>query len=442
MTRGEPCAAAFGPSPPLRGTASLPGDKSISHRALILAAMAVGRSRIEGLSEGTDVAATASALRALGARIERSGSGWDVDGVGTGALLQPAGPLDLGNSGTSARLLIGLLATHPVTATLTGDASLSGRPMARLLEPLRRLGAEFSCAPGGRLPLTVRGQAPAAPLTHRLSLPSAQVKSALLLSGLNAAGVTRVIERVPTRDHGERLLRAFGADLSVERDGEDVVLGLAGEAALRPQRLEIPGDPSAAAFLAVAALIVPGSELRLEGVCINPTRTALFTVLREMGGDLRFVDQREQGGEPAADILVRHSPLRGIGVPPELAPAMIDEFPIFFIAAAFAQGESRTSGLGELRLKESDRLAAMAAGLAAVGAVVKETGDGLIVRGNGGERLPGGATIDSRLDHRIAMSFAVAGLHSRNSITVNDMAPVRTSFPDFAPVLARLASER
>jgi 3-phosphoshikimate 1-carboxyvinyltransferase len=439
MTSAAPRPATFAASRPLRGTASLPGDKSISHRALILAAMARGRSRIEGLSEGADVAATAAALRAMGVSIERTGSLWEVDGVGSGGLLQPLGALEMGNSGTSARLLMGLLASHPVTATFTGDASLSRRPMERVMAPLRRLGAEFAAAPGGRLPLTLRGLCPAAPLTHRITVASAQVKSALLLAGLNIPGTTRVIERVRTRDHSERMLKGFGAQIAVEMDGEDEVISLAGESELRPQRVTVPGDPSAAAFLAVAALVVPGSAVRIENVGINPTRSGLWEILREMGADLRLSNPREQGGEPVADIDVRHSPLRGVDVPPELAPSMIDEFPIFFVAAAFAEGDSRTSGLEELRVKESDRLAAMAAGLAAVGVPVEERADGLVVAGSGGEPLAGGATVAACLDHRIAMSFAVAGLHARAPISVDDMCPVATSYPDFEAVLEALA---
>jgi 3-phosphoshikimate 1-carboxyvinyltransferase len=349
--------------------------------------------------------------------------------------------LDLGNSGTSARLLMGLLATHRLTATLTGDASLSRRPMARVMDPLRRLGADFAAAPGGRLPLTMRGCSPAAPLAHRMTVASAQVKSALLLSGLNVAGTTRVVETVPTRDHSERMLRGFGARLEIGRSGGETSIELHGEAELRAQRVEVPADPSAAAFLAVAALIVPCSELLIPGVGINPTRAGLFEVLREMGGDLRFENRREQGGEPVADLRVRHSALRAVDVPPEAAPSMIDEFPIFFIAAAFAEGESRTSGLGELRIKESDRLSAMAAGLQAIGVAVEEREDGLAVSGSGGEKLPGGGEIATHLDHRVAMSFAVAGLNARRPVHIGDMSPAATSFPDFESLLARLGGD-
>ena len=427
----------FRPRGPLRGTARVPGDKSISHRALMLAAITVGRSRIEGLSDGSDVLSTASALRAMGVRIDRDGDTWMVDGVGTGGLLQPVSDLDMGNSGTSTRLLAGLVATHPISATFTGDVSLSRRPMDRVIRPLARLGAEFASV-DERLPLTVRGIYPALPRTHRLDVASAQVKSSLLLAGLNTPGLTTVIEPVPTRDHTERMLRLFGADLNVDDGGERHIV-LRGEAELKPQHVRIAGDPSSAAFLAVAALIVPDSELRMEGVGVNPMRMGLFDTLRLMGGDISLANQRELSGEPVADLVVRQSPLTGVDVPPEAVPAMIDEFPIFFIAAAFASGTSRATGLRELRVKESDRIAAMAAGLRAIGAHAREHDDGLIVTGSGGRPLPGGATIASALDHRIAMSFAVAGLHANEPVTVDDMSSVATSFPDFAAALEALS---
>jgi 3-phosphoshikimate 1-carboxyvinyltransferase len=396
--------------------------------------MARGRSRIDGLSEGGDVRSTAAALGAMGVGIARDGASWTVDGVGTGGLLQPEGPLDLGNSGTSARLLMGLAASHPIAAAFTGDPSLSRRPMERVAAPLRRIGAGVELAPGGRLPLIVRGLCPAVPRTHLMELPSAQVKSALLLAALNIPGLTRIVEPVPTRDHSERMLRLFGADIAVE--GEEILLS--GEARLRPRTLEIPGDPSAAAFLAVAALIVPGSELRLEGVGMNPSRTGLFELLSGMGAAVEVSNRREPAGEPVADLFVRHGALSAIDVPPEIAPRMIDEFPIFFVAAALARGTTRTSGLGELRFKESDRLTAMAAGLRAIGVRVEEAEDGLLVQGSGGEPLPGGGPIDPRLDHRIAMSFAVAGLHSRQPVTVAGMSAADTSFPGFAALLEEL----
>jgi 3-phosphoshikimate 1-carboxyvinyltransferase len=435
MDESGPAPTVFGASGPLGGIARVPGDKSISHRALICAAMALGRSRIEGLSEGDDVRSTAAALRAMGVGIGREDGGWIVDGVGAGGLLQPEGPLDMGNSGTSARLLMGLIASHPIAADFTGDSSLSRRPMERVAEPLRRIGAEVTMAAGGRLPLILRGRCPAMPATHRMHVPSAQVKSALLLAALNIPGLTRIVEPVPTRDHGERMLRLFGADITV--DGDEIALR--GEAELRPQMFAVPGDPSAAAFLAVASLIVPGSELRIDGVGMNPTRTGLFELLREMGGDLIISNPRETGGEPVADLTVRHTALRGIEVPPAITPRMIDEFPIFFVAAAFARGTTHTSGLGELRFKESDRLAVMAEGLRAIGARVEEAEDGLTIEGTGGEPLPGGATIDPRLDHRVAMSFAVAGLHSRQEVTIADMSAADTSFPGFAALIQELA---
>jgi 3-phosphoshikimate 1-carboxyvinyltransferase len=397
--------------------------------------MAVGRSRIEGLSEGGDVRSTAEALRAMGVRIARDGPAWTVDGVGAGGLLQPEGPLDMGNSGTSARLLMGLVSSHPIAAAFAGDPSLSRRPMERVAAPLRRIGAEIALAPGGRLPLTVRGLCPAVPRTHRMTLPSAQVKSALLLAALNIPGLTRIVEPVPTRDHSERLLARFGADIAVE-GGE---IALRGESELRPRGLTIPGDPSAAAFLAVAALIVPGSEIRIEGVGVNPTRIGLFDLLVEMGADLAVSNRRESGGEPVADLAVRHSSLSAIDVPPDFAPRTIDEFPILFVAAAFARGTTRTAGLGELRFKESDRLAAMAEGLRAIGARVEEGEDGLAITGTGGDPLPGAAAIDPRLDHRVAMAFAVAGLHCRQPVTVADMKAADTSFPGFAALLESLA---
>jgi 3-phosphoshikimate 1-carboxyvinyltransferase len=424
----------------LSGAARLPGDKSISHRALMLAAMARGRSRISGLSEGADVGSTAAALQAMGALIERYEDGLrTVDGVGTGCLLQPQAALDMGNSGTSARLLAGLIASHPIQATLIGDASLSCRPMGRVIEPLSRIGAEFTASPGGRLPLTIRGLCPAVPREHRLQVASAQVKSALLLAGLNTPGRTRVIEPVPTRDHSERMLRQFGADLRVEQAGSDTIIDLYGEAELTPQDFAVPGDPSAAAFLVTAALIVAGSQVRVEGIGINPLRIGYFNILREMGADIRIENEREEAGEPVADIVARHSQLRAVEVPPDAAAGMIDEFPIFFVAAAFAEGASRTSGLAELRVKESDRIAVMAEALAAIGARVEEKEDGLVIHGTGGEPLAGGATVAARLDHRIAMSGAIAALACRAPVTIDDMAPADTSFPGFADMLAGLA---
>ena len=442
MDRADPGAAPrparFGPSGPLAGLAAIPGDKSISHRALMVAAMARGRTRIEGLCAGSDLHSTAAALAAMGVAIAREPGGWSVDGVGTGGLLQPPCALDMGNSGTSARLLMGLVASHRVTAAFTGDASLGRRPMDRVIAPLGRIGADIAAAPGGRLPLIVRGACPAVPRSTRLGIASAQVKSALLLAGLNIPGVTEVIEPAATRDHSERMLRLFGAEIEVDPSPGGRRIALRGESELSPHDVAIPGDPSAAAFLIVAALIVPGSELRIHGVGVNRMRAGLFDILTEMGADLIFSNRREQSGEPVADLAVRSSALRGVAVPPALIPAMIDEFPAFFVAAAFARGESRAHGLAELRVKESDRITAMARGLHAIGAAAQESDDGLVIQGSGGAPLAGGAVIASALDHRIAMSFAVAGLHCREPLTIDDMRPVDTSFPEFAATLAGL----
>lgn len=430
-------ARRFGPTGPLKGRIRVPGDKSISHRALMFGALAVGESRVTGLLEGEDVMATAAALRAMGATIERLAEGeWRIHGVGVGSLLQPQAPLDMGNSGTSTRLLMGLVASHPITVQFTGDASLSKRPMGRVTEPLGLMGADFSAT---TLPLTERGINPAVPIAYRLPVASAQVKSAVLLAGLNTAGITTVIEPVPTRDHTERMLEGFGADLWVEEVAGERVIHLRGEAELKPQQIEVPGDPSSAAFFAVAALIVPGSELTIENVGLNPTRAGLFEVLRQMGGSIEFLNRREVGGEPVADLLVRHSALTGIEVDPALAPSMIDEFPILFVAASMAQGRTTTSGLDELRVKESDRLSAMATALTGAGARVEEREDGLVIDGTGGEPLAGGGPITTHLDHRIAMSLAVAGLASRDGVEVDDTRPIATSFPLFEPLLDGLA---
>ena len=431
------------PSGPLRGTIRVPGDKSISHRSIMLGALAVGETRVTGLLEGEDVLSTAAAMRAMGASVERIGDGeWSVHGVGVGALLQPQAPLDMGNSGTSTRLLMGLVASHPISAQFIGDASLSKRPMGRVIEPLSQMGAAFDASEGGRLPLTVRGAMPAVPISYRLPVASAQVKSAVLLAGLNTPGITTVIEPVPTRDHSERMLRGFGADLSVEVEGDGTrVIRLVGEAELKPQTIEVPGDPSSAAFFIVAALIVPGSELTIQNVGLNPTRAGIVEVLRQMGGQIEEVNRREVGGEPVADLVVRHSALKGIAVDPAIAPSMIDEFPALFVAASLAEGTTVTTGLEELRVKESDRIAVMAAALAGAGARVTETADGLTIEGSGGEPLRG--TSNSRtkthLDHRIAMSMAIAGLASRDGVEVDDTRPIATSFPVFEALLDGLS---
>ncbi len=432
MAHPLPQELSVGPRGPLTGTITVPGDKSISHRSLMFAALAVGTSHITGLLEGEDVLATAAALRAMGATIERTGEGtWQVDGVGVGGLLQPATALEMGNSGTSTRLLMGVVASHPITATFTGDASLSGRPMGRVIEPLSQMGADITASPGGTLPLMVRGLCPAVPITYTLPVASAQVKSAVLLAGLNTPGITRVHEPVATRDHSERMLRGFGADITVEESDEGRIIAITGEAELQPQTITVPGDPSSAAFWLVAASIVPGSDILVGNVGLNVTRTGLIAALRLMGADITECDAREVGGEPVADLRVRHATLTAIDVPPDLAPSMIDEYPVLFVAAAFAKGRTVARGAHELRVKESDRIAAMKDALEACGVACEEFEDGLAITGTGGDAIPGGARIASKLDHRIAMSLTVAGLHAAKRITIDDVSPVATSYPVF-----------
>ncbi len=430
---------------PLKGRIRVPGDKSISHRSIMLGALAVGETRVTGLLEGEDVLSTAAAMRAMGATIERDADGmWHVHGVGVGGLLQPQAALDMGNSGTSTRLLMGLVATHPITATFVGDGSLSKRPMGRVIDPLSTMGAEFTASPGGRLPLTLRGISPAVPIEYQLPVASAQVKSAILLAGLNTPGITTVIEPIPTRDHSERMLRGFGAELTVDlADDGARVIRVRGEAELQPQDIVVPGDPSSAAFFVVAALLVEGSDLVVENVGLNPTRAALFDVLRLMGGSIEELDRRDVGGEPVADLRVRHSLLTGIAVDPAVVPSMVDEFPVLFVAAALAKGRTVTTGLEELRVKESDRISAMRAALELAGATVTETEDGLIIDGTGGDPLPGtaeGLSVVTHLDHRIAMSMAIAGIASKRGVEVDDTRPIATSFPVFESLLESAAA--
>ena len=424
---------------PLRGTVTVPGDKSISHRSLMLGALAVGETVITGLLEGEDVLATAAAMRAMGADIARGDDGvWRVHGVGVGGLLQPLVALDMGNSGTSTRLLMGLIASHPITATFVGDASLSRRPMGRVIDPLALMGANFTASPGGRLPLTMVGLCPAVALRYTLPVASAQVKSAVLLAGLNTPGDTVVVEPIATRDHSERMLAGFGAKLTVEASPEGRIITLSGEADLRPQTITVPGDPSSAAFPMVAALIVPRSDVTIANVGMNPTRAGLVKVLQAMGGDIAVENPRDVGGEPVADLRVRHSALTGIDLPGDDAASMIDEYPVLFVAAACAQGTSTFTGLDELRVKESDRIAVMAAGLTACGVPCTELPDGLSITGSGGDPVPGGATIAAHLDHRIAMSFAVLGLNARAAVTIDDQRPIATSFPGFVAMMQTL----
>lgn len=432
MSHSTPAPRQIHASGPLRGRVAVPGDKSISHRALMLSALAVGESRIEGLLEGEDVLATAAAMRAMGATITRGDDGiWTVYGVGVGGLMQPATALDMGNSGTSTRLLMGLVASHDITVTFIGDASLSSRPMARVIDPLSQMGADITASPGGRLPLMVRGSNPAMPISYTLPVASAQVKSAVLLAGLNTPGITRVIEPVATRDHSERMLAGFGADLTVEQTPEGRVISLVGEAELKPQQIVVPGDPSSAAFLVVAATIVPGSDVVVANVGLNPTRAGIFTALRMMGADITELDPRTVGGEPVADLRVRHAKLAAIEVPADLAPSMIDEYPILFVAAACATGTTVARGAHELRVKESDRIAAMAAALGEIGVRTEEYEDGLAIHGSGGGTLPGGGMIATKLDHRIAMSLSVAALVSDRPVEIDDASPIATSYPIF-----------
>lgn len=428
------------PSRALGGTIRVPGDKSISHRALIFGALAVGETRIAGLLEGEDVLATAETMRRLGAQVRRHADGtWSVFGVGVGGLCEPAEPLDFGNSGTGARLVMGLVAGHPITATFIGDASLSRRPMGRVITPLSEMGGHFHAREGGRMPLTLTGARRTLPITYRSPVASAQVKSAILLAGLNAPGVTTVIEPVPTRDHTERMLRAFGAHIETRQGKDGLEISLTGEPELTPCPIAVPGDPSSAAFPVVAALLVPGSEIVVQGITLNPHRAGLYTTLKEMGGDIEVMNQREEGGEPVADLRVRHSRLTGIDVPPERAASMIDEYPVLAVAAAFAEGETRMMGIHELRVKESDRIAATASGLRANGIKVHESDDGMVVEGRSGI-VDGGGNVVTHMDHRIAMSFLVMGLAAQKPVTVDDASMIATSFPGFTALMRGLGA--
>jgi 3-phosphoshikimate 1-carboxyvinyltransferase len=415
----------------------VPGDKSISHRALLLGALASGRTRITGLLQGEDVLNTGRALAAMGCPVRRVGAAWEVLGRGVGGLAAPAGPLDFGNSGTGVRLMMGLLAGNDIAARLVGDASLSRRPMGRVLEPLERMGAEV--VEGARtLPLTLRGSADLLPIDYELPVPSAQIKSAILLAGLHASGETSVLERQATRDHTERMLGYFGAQVRIgERDAKRLVT-VEGNAELKGRSVEVPGDPSSAAFLVAAALMVPGSEIVIEGVLVNPTRTGFYRTLREMGADITFDNEREQGGEPVADLSVRHGQLKGVHVPPERAPSMIDEYPILACLAAYAKGETHMAGLAELKVKESDRLAATLAGLRANGVRAGSEDDSLYV--DGGRGVPGGGTVETHLDHRIAMAFLTLGLAADRPVTVDDTGIIATSFPEFRGLMQGLGA--
>jgi 3-phosphoshikimate 1-carboxyvinyltransferase len=430
-------------SGPLRGVAEVPGDKSISHRSLIFGAMAVGETRISGLLEGQDVLDTAKAMRAFGATVARQGEGsWTVNGVGVGGFREPADVIDCGNSGTGVRLIMGTMATTPITATFTGDASLRKRPMGRVTDPLSLFGTRAYGRQGGRLPMTVVGAANPVPVRYALPVASAQVKSAVLLAGLNAPGETVVIEKEPTRDHSERMLVGFGAQLHVEKGPEGHVITLTGQPELRPQSVAVPRDPSSAAFPVCAALIVEGSDITVPGVSQNLTRNGLYLTLVEMGAEIEFQNPREEGGEPVADLRVRFSGnMKGIEVPPERAPSMIDEYPVLSVVASFATGKTVMRGVKELRVKESDRIDAMARGLEACGVKVEEDEDTLIVHGMGPGGVPGGATCATHIDHRIAMSFLVCGLAAKAPVAVDDGSPIQTSFPVFEGLMRGLGAE-
>ena len=438
MTAGRLTARRAGP---LKGRVRAPGDKSISHRALILGALATGETAVEGLLEGDDVLRTAAAMRAFGAAVERLGEGrWRV--AGTGGFAEPADVVDCGNSGTGVRLILGAAAGFELAATFTGDESLRGRPMRRVLRPLGEMGARWTARSGERLPLTLQGGG-LKHIAYRLPEPSAQVKSAVLLAGLGAEGGAEVVEPEATRDHTERMLRAFGATVLVAEEAGERRISLAGGQALRGTRVQVPGDPSSAAFPLVAALITPGSEVTVEGVLLNPLRAGLFETLREMGADLAVSNLREAGGEPVGDVTARHSALRGVVVPPARAPSMIDEYPVLAAAAAFAEGPTVMRGLAELRVKESDRIALMAEGLAACGVGVEEEPEGLTVvgsvRANHGVR--GGGLVPTHGDHRIAMSHLVLGLASDEPVAVDQAGMIATSFPGFAELMRGLGGE-
>ena len=425
---------------PLAGDIRAPGDKSVSHRALILSALATGRSTVRGLLLADDVMRTAAALRQAGGAVARGDDGaWRVDGVGVGGLAEPSDVLDLGNSGTGARLLMGVLAAHPFASVLTGDESLRARPMARVAEPLARMGARIEGRDGMRLPIRVEGAIDPLPIEYRLPVPSAQVKSAVLLAGLNAPGTTTVIEPRPTRDHTERLLRLFGAEVSVNDAADGRRIALVGRPELEARDIEVPGDPSSAAFALVAACIVPGSVVTVRGVGVNPLRMGLFETLTEMGADIDIAPRGEKCGEPVADITAKSAALKGVTVPAERAPHMIDEYPVLAIAAACARGTTVMEGLGELRVKESDRLAAVERGLAANGIAVESGPDSLSIAGVAGAP-PGGGRVATGLDHRIAMAFLVLGVAAAAPVEIDDSSMIATSYPEFAATMNGLGA--
>ncbi|MEX0971253.1 MAG: 3-phosphoshikimate 1-carboxyvinyltransferase [Paracoccaceae bacterium] len=438
---GTPRPLTARKSPPLCGVATVPGDKSISHRALILGALTIGRTEVRGLLEGEDVLGTGRAMQAFGAHIERHGPGeWSIEGVGVGGFAEPADVIDCGNAGTGVRLIMGAMATTPITATFTGDASLRKRPMDRVTDPLALFGTQAYGRSGGRLPMTIIGAQNPVPVRYVSPVPSAQVKSAVLLAGLNAPGQTVLIEAEATRDHSERMLAGFGAEITTEITDEGRIITLTGQPELKPQKIDVPRDPSSAAFAVCAALLVEGSEVLVPNIGLNPTRAGLFTTLVEMGADIAFENARSEGGEPAADLRVRFGPLQGIEVPPERAASMIDEYPILAALAATAEGDTIMRGIKELRVKESDRIDAMARGLEACGVSLQEGDDYLIIHGRGPGSVAGGATVATHLDHRIAMSFLCLGLASQKPVTIDDLGAIATSFPDFISLMEGLGA--
>lgn len=441
---GTPAPATARKSENLKGTVRIPGDKSISHRSFMFGGLASGETRITGLLEGEDVINTGKAMRAMGAVIEKQGDTWIIQGTGNGALLAPEAPLDFGNAGTGCRLTMGLVGVYDFSSTFIGDASLSSRPMGRVLNPLREMGVQVEAQAGDKLPATLHGPKTPNPITYRVPMASAQVKSAVLLAGLNTPGITTVIEPVMTRDHTEKMLQGFGANLSVETDKDGVrTIRLEGRGQLIGQVIDVPGDPSSTAFPLVAALLVPGSDVTILNVLMNPTRTGLILTLQEMGADIEVLNARNAGGEDVADLRVRHSALKGVIVPEDRAPSMIDEYPVLSVAAAFAEGTTTMNGLDELRVKESDRLAAVARGLELNGVDCTEGEASLVVRGvPGGKGLGNarGEAVKTHLDHRIAMSFLVMGLASEHPVTVDDARMIATSFPEFMGLMAGLGA--
>ena len=427
----------------LSGVVEVPGDKSISHRSLIFGAMALGKTEISGLLEGQDVLDTAKAMEAFGASVTNHGDGnWTVHGVGVGGFSEPDGVIDCGNSGTGVRLIMGAMATHDMTATFTGDASLNKRPMARVTDPIALFGAEAYGRKGGRLPMTIVGAKHPVPVRYTVPMPSAQVKSAVMLAGLNAPGETVIIEKEATRDHTERMLVGFGAEVNVETTAEGRVITLQGYPELKPQTISVPRDPSSAAFPICAALITEGSNIMVPNIGLNPTRAGLYTTLREMGADLVFENERLEGGEPVADLRAKFSPnMKGIEVPPDRAASMIDEYPILSVVASFAEGDTIMRGVKELRVKESDRIDAMAKGLRTNGMDIDEGEDWWIIHGKGMGNVPGGGLAETFLDHRIAMSFLTLGMGSEKPVHIDDGGPIVTSFPNFEPLMSALGAK-